>query len=132
MNQLVSETGILLAYGGVHFASKMGQLAGNHFITLTSGLDRLPELGKTVLWKGAQKVRFEAGLSHMTNFSSLSGSSLRTQGPITPGRKSEERPLLQCRNESPRRIGPCVRRDDSLIRHAYENPYAIPVRFEGV
>ena len=59
MNQLVSETGILLAYGGVHFASKMGRLAGNHFITSTSGLDRLPELGKTVLWKGAQKVRFE-------------------------------------------------------------------------
>ena len=44
---------------GVHFASKMGQLAGNHFITLTSNLERLPELGKTVLWKGAQKVRFE-------------------------------------------------------------------------
>jgi len=59
MNQLVGETGILLAYGGVHFASKMGQLAGNHFITLTSGLDRLPELGKTMLWKRAQKVRFE-------------------------------------------------------------------------
>jgi hypothetical protein len=56
----ISETEILLAYGGVHFASKMGQLAGNHFITLTSGLDRLPELGKTVLYKGAQKVRFEA------------------------------------------------------------------------
>jgi hypothetical protein len=56
----ISETEILLAYGGVQFASKMGQLAGNHFITLTSGLDRLPELGKTVLWKGAQKVRFEA------------------------------------------------------------------------
>ncbi len=37
--------------------AKMGQLAGNHFITLTSGLERLPELGKTVLWKGAQKVR---------------------------------------------------------------------------
>ena len=55
----ISETEILLAYGGVHFASKMGQLAGNHFITLTSGLDRLPELGKTVLWKGAQKVRSE-------------------------------------------------------------------------
>ena len=28
----ISETEILLAYGGVHFASKMGQLAGNHFI----------------------------------------------------------------------------------------------------
>ena len=56
----ISETEILLAYGGVHFASKMGQLAGNHFITLTSRLERLPELGKTVLYKGAQKVRFEA------------------------------------------------------------------------
>jgi hypothetical protein len=56
----ISETEILLAYGGVHFASKMGQLAGNHFITLTSGLERLPELGKTVLWKGAQTARFEA------------------------------------------------------------------------
>jgi hypothetical protein len=56
----ISETEILLAYGGVHFASTMGQLAGNHFITLTSNLASLPELGKTVLWKGAQKVRFEA------------------------------------------------------------------------
>ena len=55
----ISETEILLAYGGVHFASKMGQLAGNHFITLTSNLENLPVLGKTVLWKGAQKVRFE-------------------------------------------------------------------------
>ena len=55
----ISETEILLAYGGVHFASKMGQLAGNHFITLTSGLENLKEMGKTVLWKGAQKVRFE-------------------------------------------------------------------------
>ena len=45
----ISETEILLAYGGVHFASKMGQLAGNHFITLTSGLENLHTLGKTVL-----------------------------------------------------------------------------------
>ena len=55
----ISETEILLAYGGVHFASKMGQLAGNHFITLTSGLDRLPELGKMVLWQGAQPIVFQ-------------------------------------------------------------------------
>jgi hypothetical protein len=55
----ISETEILLAYGGVHFASKMGQLAGNHFITLTSNLEQLPLLGKAALWKGAQKVRFE-------------------------------------------------------------------------
>src|SRR6478735_3096010 len=55
----ISETEILLAYGGVHFASRMGQLAGNHFITLTSGLENLTAFGKTVLWKGAQKIRFE-------------------------------------------------------------------------
>src|SRR3954452_21950843 len=55
----ISETEILLAYGGVHFASKMGQLAGNHFITLTSGLQNLAAFGKTVLWNGAQKIRFE-------------------------------------------------------------------------
>ena len=55
----VSETEILLAYGGVHFASKMGQLAGNHFITLTSGLENLVALGKMTLWEGAQPIRFE-------------------------------------------------------------------------
>ncbi len=52
-----SETEILLAYGGVNFASKMGQLAGNHFITLTSGLENLPALGKLTLWEGAQDIR---------------------------------------------------------------------------
>ena len=56
----LSETEILFPYGPTVFASKMGQLAGNHFITLTSGLENLPALGKTVLWNGAQKVRFEA------------------------------------------------------------------------
>lgn len=55
----ISETEILLAYGGVHFASKMGQLAGNHFITVTSNLDKLPELGRLVLWEGAKTIRFE-------------------------------------------------------------------------
>ena len=55
----ISETEILLAYGGVRFASKVGQLAGNHFITITSGLDRLPELGKSVLWEGAKTIRIE-------------------------------------------------------------------------
>ena len=57
----ISETEILLAYGGVDFSSKMGQLAGNHFITLTSGLENLPAVGKKVLWEGAQPIRFEEG-----------------------------------------------------------------------
>jgi hypothetical protein len=57
----ISETEILLAYGGVRFASKMGQLAGNHFLTVTQGLETLAELGKTVLWHGAQEIVFEAG-----------------------------------------------------------------------
>lgn len=55
----ISETEILLAYGGVDFSSKMGQLAGNHFITLTSGLENLAEVGRKALWEGAQSIRFE-------------------------------------------------------------------------
>lgn len=54
----ISETEIILAYGAVDFSSKMGQLAGNHFITIESGLDTLRALGELVLWKGAQPVRF--------------------------------------------------------------------------
>lgn len=55
----ISETEILLAYGGVHFASKVGQLAGNHFVTLTSGLENLYTLGRKTLMEGAQDIRFE-------------------------------------------------------------------------
>ena len=55
----ISETEILLAYGGVHFASKMGPLAGNHFLTLTSHLEHLSELGTLVLYRGAQPIRFD-------------------------------------------------------------------------
>lgn len=54
----VSETEILLAYGYVNFASKAGQLSGNHFLTLTSGLENLYTLGRKTLWEGAQPIRF--------------------------------------------------------------------------
>ena len=54
-----SETELLLAYGGVCFASKLGQLAGSHFLTLTDGLDQLPKLGKLALWEGAQDLLIE-------------------------------------------------------------------------
>jgi hypothetical protein len=55
----ISETEILLAYGGVRFASKVGQLAGNHFLTITEGGEELPALGKMTLWQGAQDILFE-------------------------------------------------------------------------
>jgi hypothetical protein len=55
----VSETEILLAYGYVNFASKAGQLAGNHFATVVEGGEQLPELGRTFLWEGAQDISFE-------------------------------------------------------------------------
>ena len=54
----VSETEILLAYGGVRFASKVGQLAGNHFLTVVEGLENLTPLGKITLWQGAQPIVF--------------------------------------------------------------------------
>ncbi len=54
----ISETEILLAYGSVSFASKVGQLAGNHFLTITHGLENLAALGKLTLWKGAQDIAF--------------------------------------------------------------------------
>lgn len=54
-----SETELLLAYGGVRFASKMGQLAGNHFLTIIKGQENLLALGKKTLWEGAQDILFE-------------------------------------------------------------------------
>ncbi|HTB44351.1 MAG TPA: DUF3830 family protein, partial [Acetobacteraceae bacterium] len=54
----ISETEILLAYGGVRFASKMGQLAGNHFLTIEQGGENLAALGRQVLWEGAQDIVF--------------------------------------------------------------------------
>jgi len=55
-----SETEIILAYGACSFASKMGPLAGNHFLTIVEGREHLRALGTTVLWRGAQDVLFEA------------------------------------------------------------------------
>jgi hypothetical protein len=56
----VSETEILVAYGPCCFASKAGQLAGNHFLTIREGLDRLARVGRSVLWDGAKDIVFRA------------------------------------------------------------------------
>jgi hypothetical protein len=57
----VSETEILVAYGPCCFASKAGQLAGNHFLTITDRLDVLAKVGRSVLWDGAKPITFRAG-----------------------------------------------------------------------
>jgi hypothetical protein len=55
----VSETEILFPYGSTMFASKAGQLAGNHFATIYEGNDQLAALGHLIVWEGAQDVTFE-------------------------------------------------------------------------
>ena len=52
----VSETEILISYGATCFASKTGQLAGNHFLTIVSGIEHLRSLGAAALWQGAQPL----------------------------------------------------------------------------
>jgi hypothetical protein len=54
----ISETELLFPYGPTCFASKAGQLAGNHFATIVEGVERLQELGERVLWQGAQEISF--------------------------------------------------------------------------
>jgi hypothetical protein len=54
-----SETEILIAYGSVHFASKAGTLAGNHFASIQGDLDRLRDIGVRTLWEGAKPIVFE-------------------------------------------------------------------------
>ena len=54
-----SETEILFPYGGTCFSSIVGQLAGNHFLTVSEGREHLHELGRLVLWEGAQDIVFE-------------------------------------------------------------------------
>ena len=55
----VSETEILFPYGQTAFGSKAGPLAGNHFATIEAGREQLAELGRRVLWEGAQDIVFE-------------------------------------------------------------------------
>ena len=55
----ISETELLFPYGGTRFASIVGQLAGNHFLTIVEGIDQLRPLGEHVLWNGALDITFE-------------------------------------------------------------------------
>ena len=55
----ISETEILIPYGETIFASKAGPLRGNHVMTIVDGEGQLTELGRRVVWDGAQAIRFE-------------------------------------------------------------------------
>ena len=54
----ISETEVLFPYGSTSFASKAGPLAGNHFATIEVGQELLGELGRRVLYEGAQEIVF--------------------------------------------------------------------------
>jgi len=56
----ISETEILLPYGRARFSSVAGELAGNHFLTITDGLERLAAVGRDILWHGSRDIRFES------------------------------------------------------------------------
>ena len=56
----ISETEILIPYGATVFASKAGPLRGNHVMTIIDGEGQLTELGRRVVWDGAQPIRIEA------------------------------------------------------------------------
>jgi hypothetical protein len=52
----ISECEILFPYGACSFSSRVGPLAGNHFATIVTGQEQLAEMGRRVLWDGAQRI----------------------------------------------------------------------------
>ena len=53
-----SPTEILMPYGVTAFAAVCGPLSGNHFLTISDG-DGLREMGRRVVWEGAQDITFD-------------------------------------------------------------------------
>src|SRR5262245_17540252 len=56
----LSEAEILVPYGSTSFSSRVGQLAGNRFLTILDERGDLAEVGRRLLWEGAQPIRLEA------------------------------------------------------------------------
>ena len=50
---------VLLAWGSAAFGGRMGNLAGNHFASLHDSNGKLKELGRRLLWEGAQDITIE-------------------------------------------------------------------------
>jgi len=55
----LSEAELLVPYGSTCFSSRVGQLAGNHFLTIRDEHGDLAEVGRRLLHDGAQLIRFE-------------------------------------------------------------------------
>ena len=54
----LSEAELLVPYGTTRFSSRVGQLAGNHFLTIVDDGGGLAEVGRRLLREGAQSIRF--------------------------------------------------------------------------
>jgi hypothetical protein len=54
-----SEPELLIPYGCCSFNSKTGELKGNHFLTIIDNHEQLSELGRLLIWKGAQNCIIE-------------------------------------------------------------------------
>ena len=54
----ISEAELLVPYGRARFSSVVGPLVGNHFLTILDPDGRLAEVGRRLLWEGAQPIRF--------------------------------------------------------------------------
>ena len=55
----LSETEILFPYGVTRFAAVVGELKGNHFLTIIENQESLADLGRQILMKGAMPILFE-------------------------------------------------------------------------
>ena len=76
-----SETEILLPYGAAVFAAVCGLLSGNHFLTIHGHDEQLHEIGRRVLWEGAQEAEFVLRSSPGDDKQTCS-SSARQQCPL--------------------------------------------------
>lgn len=65
----LSEPEILLPYGSACFASKAGQLAGNPFLSISDGLDRLARVCGDILWSGSREIRFRSASDRVETIS---------------------------------------------------------------
>ena len=55
----LSEAELLVPYGNTRFSSRVGQLAGSHFLTIVDEHGGLAEVGRRLLHEGAQTICFE-------------------------------------------------------------------------